>query len=583
MTLIIMIMLVLTGVYIFAKYGVTRSSKAEALGLGVALIALTWAFMSTLVSYWAQNMIIPMLPPTPHMWGVIEGIGEHSSSTGPLLDISSGYRSLSSPIGLQGVHGPGEMGSFFGLYNGTDLYKGVGPSGITGWVAPTPTIARSFIDTFITLFDGLTIIFVCLTVIIIPISIVASEKKTEMIASLLVVEALLIGAFVTYDFITFYALFEAVLIPMFFLIGGKGSGVSIFRINAAYRLFLYTLLGSVLMLLGLILLYLETGTLNWYLLVLKSLYSVEGSASASAGTVAQCVASTSSPIGMPLQGGAVAPATPNGLWIFPLIFIAFAVKVPMIPVHLWLPEAHTIAPTPGSMILAALLLKLGGYGILRWLLPLFPGASLFYMPIVLVIATISTLYACLTCLRQIDVKRIVAYSSIVHMNICIFSIFTLSPLAIKGAIFEMFSHGIISTGMFFLIGVVYNRHDTRILKYFRGLVLQMPLFTTIMFIFILANSAVPLTCGFIGEFIMLSGSMGAVPLLTVILTISTVINAGYNIWLFNRMCFGGYSPYLHQSKDLTRKEFYVLAPLLFYIVFLGVCPNFIFMFIDNAF
>jgi len=509
--------------------------------------------MSTLVSYRAQNMIIPMLPPTPHIWGVIEGIGGHS--TGPLLDISS----ESTPFTVK----TGEMGSFFGLYNGTDLYKILGRSDITGGVASASTIARSFIGTFITPFDGLTIIFVCLTVIIIPISIVASEKKTEMIASLLVVEALLIGAFVTYDFITFYALFEAVLIPMFFLIGGKGSGISIFRINAAYRLFLYTLLGSVLMLLGLIILYLETGTLNWYLLVLKSLYSVEGSVSA--GTAAG------------------AGATPNGLWIFPLIFIAFAVKIPMIPVHLWLPEAHTIAPTPGSMILAALLLKLGGYGILRWLLPLFPGASLFYMPIVLVIATISTLYACLTCLRQIDVKRIVAYSSIVHMNICIFSIFTLSPLAIKGAIFEMFSHGIISTGMFFLIGVVYNRHDTRILKYFRGLVLQMPLFTTIMFIFILANSAVPLTCGFIGEFIMLSGSMGAVPLLTVILTISTVINAGYNIWLFNRMCFGGYSPYLHQSKDLTRKEFYVLAPLLFYIVFLGVCPNFIFMFIDNAF
>lgn len=533
MTLIIMIMLVLTGVYIFGKYGVTQSAKAEALALWVSLIALVWAGLSSLISYHSSSVMIPLLPGVFNS-KTLTGVTEKSSfftNTG----LDSGSLLTSNP---NTTFGGVAEDSLFGLYSGMDLY--------------------GFSNNIFSHFDGLTIIFVALTVIIIPISILASEKKTEMIASLLVVEALLIGAFVTYDFITFYALFEAVLIPMFFLIGGKGSGISIFRIGAAYRLFLYTLLGSVLMLLGLITLYLETGTLNWYLLVLNSQYN----------TVPELISNGASTI--------------NGLWIFPLIFIAFAVKVPMIPVHLWLPEAHTIAPTPGSMILAALLLKLGGYGILRWLLPIFPEACKFYMPMVLVIATISTLYACLTCLRQIDVKRIVAYSSIVHMNICIFSIFTMSPLAIKGAIFEMFSHGIISTGMFFLIGVVYNRHDTRILKYFRGLVLQMPLFTTIMFIFILANSAVPLTCGFIGEFIMLSGSMASLPALTIILTISTVINAGYNIWLFNRMCFGGYSPYLTKTKDLTRREFYVLAPLLFYIVFLGICPNFIFMFIDNG-
>jgi proton-translocating NADH-quinone oxidoreductase chain M len=519
-----MIMLVLTGVYIFGKYGVVQNSKAEALGLTSSLIALVWALFNTILSYGAQSIILPLVP------GIFKGFPHHESVSGGIP------ASL-----LTGENGSDDREVFAGLYNGMDIFGFEGGS----FLSPT-------------LFDGLTIVFVVLTAVISPIAILASEKKTEMISSLLVVEALLIGAFVTYDFITFYALFESVLIPMFFLIGGKGSGVSIFRIGAAYRLFLYTLAGSVLMLLGLIVLYLETGTLNWYLLVLNSLYGP-------------------SLAGTPHASGAL-----TGLWVFPAIFIAFAVKVPMIPVHLWLPEAHTIAPTPGSMILAALLLKLGGYGILRWLLPILPHATEFYMPIVLLFATISTLYACLTCLRQIDVKRIVAYSSIVHMNICIYSIFTLSPLAIKGAIFEMFSHGIISTGMFFLIGVVYNRYDTRVLKYFRGLALQMPIFTLIMFIFILSNSAVPLTCGFIGEFIMLSGSIGAFPFLTLILTLSTVVNAGYNIWLFNRMCFGGYSPYLGATKDLTRKEFYVLAPLLAYIATLGVCPNFLFMFIDGG-
>lgn len=533
MLLVVMGLLIAAGLYIFAEFGVSKSGKAERVALATSLIALFWSLLQICVSY--QNLYIrtPIIEKSKD-WGF--SVAQNTKEVG--LESNNVLWENLSPFSIE---------AFF--------YKGDGILDITKSVALGLDYGT---------FDGLTAVFVGLTAIITPIAILASEKKTEMLSSLLLVEALLLGAFVTYDFITFYALFESVLIPMFFLIGGTGSGATFFRSGAAYRLFLYTLGGSVLMLLALIILYLETGTLNWYLLVLKSVYSGKDSLFIESGI----------PFLQNCRIDYIA---------FPLIFIAFAVKVPMIPVHLWLPEAHTIAPTPGSMILAALLLKLGGYGILRWLMPIFPEATVFYSPFVLVLALISTTYACLTCLRQIDVKRIIAYSSIVHMNICIYSIFTLNPLAIKGAIFEMFSHGIISTGMFFLIGVVYNRHDTRILKYFRGLVLQMPIFSTVFFIFIIANSGVPLTCGFIGEFIMLSGSMGALPLLTLILTLMTIVNAGYNIWLFNRMCFGGYSPYLGKTLDLTRREFYVLAPLLVFIVALGIFPNYLFMFIDGIF
>ena len=535
MLLGIMGLLIAASLTIFGKFGITKSAKAEVIALYASIIALAWSIYSISISFSPQQNLHTILPIVPKSsdWNCEPTFG--------IDDID-----LTETAAQVGKAGPAEfMTDHLNLYLNTEYAN----------------------------FDGLTSVFVALTTIITPIAILASEKRTEMLSSLLLVEALLLGAFVTFDFVVFYALFESVLIPMFFLIGGTGSGATVFRTSAAYRLFIYTLAGSVLMLLSLITLYLETGTLNWYHLVLKTVYST---AEMTSPTYGQDLWSSGV-----VSSVAAAPVAPYnyGLILFPLIFVAFAVKVPMIPVHLWLPEAHTIAPTPGSMILAALLLKLGGYGILRWLMPIFPEGCAYYSPFILVIAVISTTFASLTCLRQIDVKRIVAYSSIVHMNICIYSLFTLNPLAIKGAIFEMFSHGIISTGMFFLIGTVYNRHDTRVLKYFRGLALTMPIFATVFFIFILANSAVPLTCGFIGEFVMLSGSMASLPLLTLILTLSTIVNAAYNIWLFNRMCFGGYSPYLVKTKDLSRRESFVLAPLVFYIFFLGVSPNFLFMLI----
>jgi NADH-quinone oxidoreductase subunit M len=544
MFLLIMTLSLVTSVIILALYGITKTKAAETLGLTCSLVSVVWFIFVLILTnkngFYSGNAAngdtLVECKPEQYL-GLDTGTDTSSVSLEKISQLSEEQVNFVSFLSHKAKNlVPMQSGEW--LENLTDLNL-----------------------------DGLSLLFLGLTVIITPIAILAAETRTEMISSLLAVKALLIGAFVTLDSISFYALFESTLIPMFFLIGATGSGHSIIRSSAARRFFLYTLGGSVLMLLALIGLYLDRGTTNWFSLVLCSDACEDASFSIAAS--------------QETFTGYKGPSL-ESLISFAFIFIAFAVKVPMIPVHLWLPEAHTIAPTPGSMILASLLLKLGGYGILRWLIPIYPEAFLYFQPFILTLSVISQIYASLSCLRQIDIKRIIAYSSIVHMNGCIFAIFSLSYLALKAAIFEMVSHGVISAALFFLIGCLYSRYKTRTLAYYRGLAMFMPLFSTFFFINILANSAVPLTSGFIGEFLMLAGTMTILPVLTFIISISMIANAAYNIWLFNRLCFGESSSYITKYKDLTYKEFSILAVLAGYTISLGVYPNSVLYFLDNG-
>jgi len=264
-------------------------------------------------------------------------------------------------------------------------------------------------------------------------------------------------------------------------------------------------------------------------------------------------------------------ARENLLWL--TFFLSFAVKVPMFPLANWLYSAHTEAPTGGSMLLAGILLKLAGYGFLRYSLTLFPYSSEYFSILVYTIATISVIYSSLSCLRQIDIKTIIAYSSVAHMNICILGIYSNNLIAIEGAIFMMISHGIVSAALFFCVGLLYDRTGTRILKYYRGLAITMPIFSLFFFLLILSNMAVPGTIGFVGEFLSFYGVFFDNPLICLIVSISIILGASFNIWLTNRMLFGSVSKYFESFNDLTRREFVILLPFILLSILLGLFPN----------
>nr|YP_002274325.1 NADH dehydrogenase subunit 4 [Blastocladiella emersonii]ABB78018.1 NADH dehydrogenase subunit 4 [Blastocladiella emersonii] len=393
--------------------------------------------------------------------------------------------------------------------------------------------------------DGISLFFVILTTFLtIPILLTPPYKGESPIAyliAILILESMLIAVFVVLDLLLFYICFETVLIPMFLIIGIWGSRER--KILAAYQFFLYTLLGSLFMLLGILIIYYQTGTTD-YQYLLGSVISEK-----------------------------IVFTRENLLWV--TFFLSFAVKVPMVPVHIWLPEAHTEAPTGGSMLLAGILLKLSGYGFIRYSLVLFPNANTNFTPFVITLATIGIIYSSLACLRQIDIKKIVAYSSISHMNTAILGIFSNTVIGIEGSIFMMLGHGIVSTALFFCVGLIYDRTGTRILKYYRGLSVTMPLFALFFFILGLSNMAVPGTVGFVGEFLSLYGIFKSNILIAIVASLSIILGAAYNIWLTNRLLFGQVSKFIDSYNDLTRREFVILFTFAFLSILFGLFPNII--------
>ncbi|XP_057548682.1 NADH-ubiquinone oxidoreductase chain 4 [Amaranthus tricolor] len=389
--------------------------------------------------------------------------------------------------------------------------------------------------------DGISLFFVILTTFLIPICILVGwsgmrSYGKEYITASLIREFLMIAVFCMLDLLLFYVLSESVPIPMFIIIGVWGSRQR--KIKAAYQFFLYTLLGSVFMLLAILLILLQTGTTD-----LQILLTTEFS-----------------------------ERRQIFLWI--AFFASFAVKVPMVPVHIWLPEAHVEAPTAGSVILAGILLKLGTYGFLRFSIPMFPEATLCFTPFIYTLSAIAIIYTSLTTLRQIDLKKIIAYSSVAHMNFVTIGMFSLNIQGIGGSILPMLSHGLVSSALFLCVGVLYDRHKTRLVRYYGGLVSTMPNFSTIFFFFTLANMSLPGTSSFIGEFLILVGAFQRNSLVATLAALGMILGAAYSLWLYNRVVSGNLKPdFLHKFSDPNGREVFIFIPFLVGLVWMGVHPK----------
>lgn len=393
--------------------------------------------------------------------------------------------------------------------------------------------------------DGIGLVFVVLTTFLLIICILVSWDYIKFLVKeymlcFIALDLILIGVFTILDLLGFYILFETVLIPMFLVIGVWGAREQ--KITAAYYFFFYTLVGSLLMLLSIFYIYSLTGTTDYLTLLDLSI----------------------DPYYQKI--------------IFLCFFASFAVKVPMFPFHIWLPLAHVEAPLAGSVILAGILIKLGAYGFIRFSLPLLPDASLYFTPLIFTLSVIGIIYASLTTLRQTDLKRVIAYSSVSHMAVVTLSIFSLSVIGIEGSIFLQVAHGIVSSALFIIVTLLYERHHTRIIKYYRGITLTMPVYSMIFLYFTLANIAVPLTCNFVGEFLSLMALFQVNPFVCIMSCAGVILSASYALFLYNRVAFGEMSMYLKHSvysRDISRREFYVLLPLIFFTLFLGIYPNII--------
>ena len=389
--------------------------------------------------------------------------------------------------------------------------------------------------------DGISLFFVLLTTLLIPLCLLSSwnnivKRSKEYMIAFLMIEAFLILVFCVRDLLLFYIFFESTLIPMFIIIGIWGSRER--KVRASYMLFLYTLLGSVLMLLSILYVYFRVGTTDYETLLAYNFTFNEQ----------------------------------RFIWL--AFFASFASKVPMLPVHIWLPEAHVEAPTAGSVILAGILLKLGSYGFIRFSLPLFPEASLYFTPFIFTLSVIGILYSSLTAIRQTDLKRIVAYTSVAHMNLVVIGLFSFNIIGLEGAILQSLSHGFVSSALFLLIGVLYDRHHTKMVKYYSGLVHTMPLFTIIFLIFTMANIGLPGTSSFVGEFLLLLGAFKISICVAFFGATGMVLGGCYSLWLFNRIVYGNLKiQYLSKFQDISYREFLVFLPLLLGTFVMGIYPE----------
>ena len=390
--------------------------------------------------------------------------------------------------------------------------------------------------------DGISALFVFLTALLTPICILVSwdsitKNVKAYMAAFLALESFVIGVFCALDMVLFYVFWEAMLIPMFLIIGIWGGEN---RIYAALKFFLYTFIGSVLMLVAIIYMYYESGG-SFSVLELPALLSE------------------------------ISILEAKLLWL--ALFAAFAVKVPMWPVHTWLPDAHVQAPTAGSVILAGVLLKMGAYGFLRFSLPILPDATAYFAPMVFGLSVVAIIYTALVALMQTDIKKLIAYSSVSHMGFVTLGIFAATDVSLKGAILQMFNHGIVSAALFMLVGVVYDRLHTREIKMLGGLVKVMPFYALVMMFFTMASVGLPGSNNFVGEFMVLLGSYQVAQTATVLATLGVLLGACYMLWLYKRAIFGEITNKdVEKLKDMNLREKLMFAPLAIFVVWIGIYP-----------
>lgn len=409
--------------------------------------------------------------------------------------------------------------------------------------------SKSFSSDFQMGVDGISIYFVILTTFLFPISFLASWKISSSttlggnkynvkfyLCTMLLLETLLILLFVVTDIMLFYIFFESVLIPLFLIVGIWGSSAN--RIRAAFLLFLFTLAGSLFMLLSILAIYYNVGSTDFQL----------------------------------IQQFHFDPSVQKLLWIG--VFISMAIKFPLWPLYSWLYRAHAEAPIAGSILLAGIVLKMATYGSLRLLLQFLPDASYYFSPLVQTMAIMSIIYASLATLRQTDFKALVAYSSIGHMGIIALGLFSNTIQGIEGSIVLSIAHGFVSPALFILVGaLLYDRFHTRTIRYYRGVVTYMPIFSVFFFLFTIFNAGIPLSANWVGELLCLIGTFQFNPIVAVLAASGIVLSAAYSIWLYNRISFGTYSQYLNFTKDINRREFHLILPLLFLTILVGILPN----------